>query len=78
MALKSREPWVAIFYYFGETSMSDNTTDKNYHNQLEAKAKTADSAERREDYMVLLLAAITVTLVSTGVIGPTFFKSLFF
>ena len=58
--------------------MSNETTDNKYHDQLEAKAKTADSAERREDYMVLILAAITVTLVSTGVIGPTFFKSLFF
>lgn len=58
--------------------MSQNTGDKNYHEQLEAKAKTADSAERREDYMVLFLAAITVALVSTGAIGPSFFKSLFF
>lgn len=58
--------------------MSQNITDKTYHEQLEAKAKTADSAERREDYMVLILAAITVALVSTGAIGPNFFKSLFF
>lgn len=58
--------------------MDNNRNEKTYHDQLEAKAKTADSAERREDYMVLILAAITVALVSTGAIGPTFFKSLFF
>lgn len=58
--------------------MSDQDSVKEYHQQLEKKAKTADSAERREDYMVLVMAAITVALVSSGVIGPTFFKSLFF
>lgn len=58
--------------------MSNNSTDKTYHDQLESKAKTADSAERREDYMVLIIAAVTVVLVYTGMIGPSFYKSLFF
>jgi len=42
------------------------------------KAKAQDSAERKEDYMVLALAAVAVVLVLTGVIGPNFMKSLFF
>ncbi|MCU0588045.1 MAG: hypothetical protein MUF52_07790 [Syntrophobacteraceae bacterium] len=36
------------------------------------------SAERREDTVVLVLAAITVVLVWSGMIGTDFFKSLFF
>jgi len=48
------------------------------HAAWEQKAKSQDSAERREDYLVLALAAITVALVMSGVVGPTFFKSLFF
>ncbi len=46
--------------------------------QWQDKAKAQDSAERKEDYMVLVLAAITVVLVMTGVVGPNFMKSLFF
>ncbi len=59
-----------------EEHMEAKHTDQN--KQWEDKAKAADSAERKEDYMVLTLAGITVALVMTGVIGPTFFKSLFF
>ena len=44
----------------------------------EQKAKATFSAERHEDMVVLALAGITVLLVVTGVIGPTFVKSLFF
>ena len=54
--------------------MSENLS----HDAYEEKAKSTFSAERKEDYFVLAVAAITVTLVLTGVIGPTFFKSLFF
>lgn len=58
--------------------MSSDQSQEQLHQQLEAKAKAADSAERREDYVVLMLAGITVTLVLTGAVGPGFFKSLFF
>lgn len=44
----------------------------------EEKAKSTFSAERREDFVVLVIAAITVILVLTGTIGPKFFGSLFF
>jgi len=54
--------------------MSEETNKSDY----EAKAKSTFSAERKEDYFVLALATITVALVLTGVIGPNFFKSLFF
>jgi len=56
--------------------MSESQNEQN--KQWEAKAKASDSAERKEDYMVLILAAITVVLVMSGTVGPTFFKSLFF
>ncbi|MCX8027854.1 MAG: hypothetical protein N3A62_08400 [Thermodesulfovibrionales bacterium] len=46
--------------------------------EWEEKAKSTFSAERKEDFVVLVLAAITVVLVMTGAIGPNFFKSLFF
>jgi hypothetical protein len=46
--------------------------------QWSDKSKAADSAERKEDYMVLLMATITVALVMTGIVGPGSFKSLFF
>ncbi|MCX7896949.1 MAG: hypothetical protein N2441_03660 [Rhodocyclaceae bacterium] len=46
--------------------------------EYEQKAKATFSAERKEDYFVLAVAAIVVILVLTGVIGPNFFKSLFF
>jgi hypothetical protein len=54
--------------------MSEQVETKQWEN----KAKAADSAERKEDFMVLVIACITVTLVMTGAIGPSFFKSLFF
>jgi hypothetical protein len=46
--------------------------------EFEEKAKKTFSAERREDYVVLVIATITVILVLTGVIGSKFFSSLFF
>lgn len=46
--------------------------------EYEAKAKATFSAERKEDFFVLGLAAVTVLLVVVGVIGPAFVKSLFF
>lgn len=58
--------------------MSEKDNGNNFKDQMTTKAKASDSAERKEDMMVLVLAAITVTLVMTGVIGPNFFKSLFF
>lgn len=58
--------------------MSEQTTQSEQNQQWENKAKAADSAERKEDYLVLSLAGITVFLVMTGLVGPTFFKSLFF
>lgn len=56
---------------------TNNETDK-VHQEWEEKAKSTFSAERKEDFVVLVLATITVILVMTGVIGPNFFKSLFF
>lgn len=58
--------------------MSDQTASNDQSRQWSDKSKAADSAERQEDYMVLLVAAITVVLVMVGVIGPGSFKSLFF
>lgn len=55
--------------------MADNATSNK---EWEDKAKNTFSAERKEDVFVLVLAAITVFLVLTGIVGPTFFKSLFF
>lgn len=46
--------------------------------ELEAKAKATFSAERKEDFVVMIIAAIVVILVLTGVIGPKFYSSLFF
>lgn len=45
--------------------------------ELEAKAKATFSAERREDYVVLVMAAIVLILVLAGIIGPKFYRSLF-
>lgn len=45
--------------------------------EFEEKAKKTFSAERREDYVVLILAVITVILVLSGIIGSKFFSSLF-
>jgi hypothetical protein len=53
-------------------------SEQSTHDAYEAKAKSTFSAERKEDYFVLVVSAITVVLVLTGVIGPTFVKSLFF
>ena len=46
--------------------------------EFEKKAAETFSAERKEDVFVLVLAAIAVVLVMTGVIGKDFVKSLFF
>lgn len=43
-----------------------------------AKSETTFSAERKEDYFVLVVAAIITALVLGGVIGRDFFRSLFF
>jgi hypothetical protein len=45
---------------------------------LAEKAQKTFSAERREDYVVLVIATITVILVLSGVIGVKFYSSLFF
>ena len=58
--------------------MATEISQEELNKQLEAKAKSADSAERKEDYMVLFLAGATVLLVLTGAIGPNFYRSLFF
>jgi len=44
----------------------------------EDRACQTFSAERKEDFVVLVLAGITLALVWTGLVGPQFFKSLFF
>lgn len=46
--------------------------------EYESKAAKTFSAERREDYFVLILSVIAVVLVMTGIIGPNTVKSLFF
>jgi hypothetical protein len=46
--------------------------------EFEERAKKTFSAERKEDFWVLILAAITVVLGLTGVITPKTFPSLFF
>jgi hypothetical protein len=43
-----------------------------------AKSAATFSAERKEDLFVLAVAAITVALVLSGAISPSFYKSLFF
>lgn len=53
-------------------------TEVDKNKEWEEKAKSTFSAERKEDIVVLILATITVMLVMTGVLGPNFFKSLFF
>lgn len=58
--------------------MSEQNNQTDQSKQWDVKAKAQDSAERKEDYMVLILAGITVILVLTGAIGPNFMKSLFF
>lgn len=45
--------------------------------EFEEKAKKTFSAERREDYVVLVISTITVILVLAGIIGSKFFSSLF-
>jgi hypothetical protein len=51
---------------------------KEVHNEWEDRACKTFSAERKEDFVVLVLAGITVLLVWVGSIGPKFFNSLFF
>lgn len=46
--------------------------------EYEAKAQETFSAERKEDFFVLVLSAIAVVLVVTGVIDKDTIKSLFF
>lgn len=58
--------------------MSEQNNQSDQSKQWNAKAKAQDSAERKEDYMVLILAGVAVLLVVTGAIGPNFMKSLFF
>lgn len=52
-------------------------SEQSTHDAYEAKAKATFSAERKEDTFVMILAAITVILVMTGIIGPGFYNSLF-
>ena len=52
--------------------------NNNVQHEWEDRASQTFSAERKEDLVVLILAAITVALVWTGLVGPQFFKSLFF
>ena len=58
--------------------MSDENVSNGQSSQWQDKSQAADSAERQEDYMVLVVATITVVLVMAGVIGTGSFKSLFF
>lgn len=53
-------------------------SEKSTHDEYEAKAKSTFSAERKEDYFVLGVAAVIVALVIAGIIGPKFYNSLFF
>lgn len=53
-------------------------SEQSNHEAYEAKAAATFSAERKEDFFVLAVAAIVVVLVLTGAIGSGFFKSLFF
>ncbi|MDP3037130.1 MAG: hypothetical protein Q8N07_05305 [Rhodocyclaceae bacterium] len=53
-------------------------SEQSAHDAYEAKANATFSAERKEDFFVLAVAATVVALVLTGAIGPGFFKSLFF
>jgi len=61
-----------------EKIMSNHPQQDNGQSKWAAKAKAQDSAERKEDYMVLAMATITVAMVMANIIGPNFFKSLFF
>ena len=54
------------------------TENSNLHKEWEDRASQTFSVERKEDFVVLILAAVTVAAVWVGVIGPKFFKSLFF
>ncbi len=54
--------------------MSEQASKPDYA----AKSEATFSAERKEDIFVLIVAAIVVALVMSGVIGPNFYKSLFF
>jgi len=52
--------------------------EKDTQNVWEERACKTFSAERKEDTVVLVLAAITVALVWTGILGSKFFNSMFF
>jgi hypothetical protein len=58
--------------------MAEQVKDNNVQQDWEDRACQTFSAERKEDLVVLFLAGITVILVWTGLVGPQFFKSLFF
>lgn len=46
--------------------------------EWQERAEKTFSAERKEDIVVLIISTITVILVLSGIIGPKFYKSLFF
>jgi hypothetical protein len=52
--------------------------NKATENEWEDRACKTFSAERKEDFVVLVLSGLTVLLVSVGIIGAKFFNSLFF
>lgn len=54
------------------------TEKHTVQNEWEDRASQTFSAERKEDFVVLIMAAITVALVWTCLVGPQFFNSLFF
>jgi hypothetical protein len=58
--------------------MNENCNQQNVQKEWENRASQTFSAERKEDFVVLILAAVTVAVVWTGLAGPQFFKSLFF
>ncbi len=58
--------------------MSKECNQQNVQKEWENRASQTFSAERKEDLVVLVMAAITVAVVWTGIVGPKFFKSLFF
>ncbi len=51
-----------------------NTTSNEWEDQASQKF----SAERKEDFLVLILAAITVVVVWTGLVDQQVFKWVFF
>jgi hypothetical protein len=55
----------------GEIFMAENP-------DYASKAQDTFSAERKEDFFVLVLSAIATTLVMLNIVGPNSIKSLFF